>query len=126
MNARTGRRTLISNQGMSEDFYFSLTRDSTALLFTRYVLDPLVLTKALAEAYRLDLNTGKLLWKVPLGEHEALTRKGVAITGTENFGGASVTAGGLVFAAGTRDSKIRAFDAEKNFRFARLRRVILK
>ena len=29
---------------------------------------------------------------------------------TENFGGAMVTAGGLVFAAGTRDQKIRAFD----------------
>ena len=60
----------------------------------------------------LDLNTGKLLWKVPLGEHEALTKRGVPITGTENFGGASVTAGGVVFAAGTKDLKIRAFDVE--------------
>ena len=60
----------------------------------------------------LDLNSGKLLWKVPLGEHEALTKRGVPVTGTENFGGASVTAGGVVFAAGTRDEKIRAFDAE--------------
>ena len=60
----------------------------------------------------LDLNTGKLLWKVPLGEHEELTKRGVPITGTENFGGASATAGGLVFAAGTRDRRIRAFDAE--------------
>ena len=60
----------------------------------------------------IDLNTGKLVWKVPLGEHEALTKKGVPITGTENFGGAIVTAGGLVFAGGTRDHKIRAFDAE--------------
>ncbi|RYD69976.1 MAG: pyrroloquinoline quinone-dependent dehydrogenase, partial [Verrucomicrobiaceae bacterium] len=33
-------------------------------------------------------------------------------TGTENFGGATVTAGGLVFCSGTRDGKIRAFDAE--------------
>ncbi|MEM7234609.1 MAG: PQQ-binding-like beta-propeller repeat protein, partial [Planctomycetota bacterium] len=60
----------------------------------------------------LDLNTGKLLWKVPLGEHEELTKRGVPVTGTENFGGASVSAGGLVFAAGTKDQKIRAFDAE--------------
>ena len=60
----------------------------------------------------LDLNTGKLLWKVPLGEHEELTRQGVPKTGTENFGGAMVTAGGLVFCAGTKDGKLRAFDSE--------------
>lgn len=60
----------------------------------------------------LDLNTGKLLWKVPLGEHEELTRQGVPKTGTENFGGAIVTAGGIVFCAGTKDGKLRAFDTE--------------
>ena len=58
----------------------------------------------------LDLNTGKLLWKVPLGEHPELTALGVPKTGTENYGGAIVTAGGLVFCAGTRDRRIRAFD----------------
>jgi len=60
----------------------------------------------------IDLNTGKLLWKVPLGEYEQLTKEGVALTGTENYGGAIVTAGGLVFCAGTRDHKIRAFDKD--------------
>jgi quinoprotein glucose dehydrogenase len=60
----------------------------------------------------LDLNTGKLLWKVPLGEHPELTAQGVPKTGTENYGGAIVTAGGLVFCAGTRDQKIRAFDKD--------------
>jgi quinoprotein glucose dehydrogenase len=60
----------------------------------------------------LDLNTGKLLWKVPLGEHPELTRDGVPKTGTENYGGAIVTAGGLVFCAGTTDRKIRAFDKD--------------
>ena len=58
----------------------------------------------------IDLNTGKIAWKVPLGEYQELTRLGVPKTGTENFGGASVTAGGLVFCAGTRDLRIRAFD----------------
>jgi len=58
----------------------------------------------------IDLNTGKIAWRVPLGEHEALTKRGVVKTGTENFGGPLVTAGGLVFCAGTRDLKIRAFD----------------
>jgi quinoprotein glucose dehydrogenase len=49
---------------------------------------------------------------VPLGEHEELTRRGMPKTGTENFGGAAVTAGGLVFVSGTRDNKIRAFDSQ--------------
>jgi quinoprotein glucose dehydrogenase len=60
----------------------------------------------------IDLNTGQLVWKVPLGEYEELTRRGIPKTGTENFGGAMVTAGGLVFCAGTRDLMIRAFDKD--------------
>lgn len=60
----------------------------------------------------IDLNTGKLVWKVPLGEYPKLTAQGVPKTGTENYGGAIVTAGGLVFCAGTRDHKIRAFDKD--------------
>ncbi|WP_162053220.1 outer membrane protein assembly factor BamB family protein [Pontibacter pamirensis] len=58
----------------------------------------------------VDLNSGKLLWKVPLGEYEELTRKGIPPTGTENYGGPLVTKGGLVFIAATKDEKIRAFD----------------
>jgi quinoprotein glucose dehydrogenase len=60
----------------------------------------------------LDLNSGKLVWSVPLGEYPALTAEGVPKTGTENYGGAIVTAGGLLFCSGTRDSKIRAFDKQ--------------
>ena len=58
----------------------------------------------------VNLNTGKLLWKVPLGEYEELTKKGIPPTGTENYGGPLVTKGGLVFIAATKDEKIRAFD----------------
>jgi len=58
----------------------------------------------------VDLTTGKLLWKVPLGEYKELTKKGIPITGTENYGGLLVTKGGLVFIAATKDEKIRAFD----------------
>ena len=60
----------------------------------------------------VDLNTGKLLWQTPLGEYPELTRAGLPKTGTENYGGAIVTAGGLVFCSGTRDNKIRAFDKD--------------
>ena len=59
-----------------------------------------------------DLSTGKALWRVPLGELAELTQQGVPKTGSQNLGGASVTAGGLVFVAGTEDEKLRAFDAD--------------
>ncbi|MBA3698622.1 MAG: PQQ-binding-like beta-propeller repeat protein [Planctomycetes bacterium] len=59
----------------------------------------------------IDLNTGKKLWQVPLGEYPELTAKGIPKTGTENFGGATVTAGNVVFASGTKDGRIYAFDA---------------
>ncbi|MVM28561.1 PQQ-binding-like beta-propeller repeat protein [Spirosoma sp. HMF4905] len=58
----------------------------------------------------IDLNTGNYLWRVPLGEFPELTKKGVPITGTESYGGPLATAGGLVFIAGTKDERIRAFD----------------
>lgn len=59
----------------------------------------------------IDLNRGEIVWRVPLGEYPELTAKGVPVTGTENYGGPVVTAGGLVFIAATRDERIRAFDA---------------
>jgi quinoprotein glucose dehydrogenase len=58
----------------------------------------------------VDLTSGKLLWKVPLGEYDELTRRGIPPTGTENYGGPLVTKSGLVFIAATKDEKIRAFD----------------
>ena len=58
----------------------------------------------------IDLDDGAYHWRIPLGEHEALTKKGVPLTGTEQYGGPIVTAGGLVFIAATQDEKFRAFD----------------
>ncbi|MSU64074.1 MAG: c-type cytochrome [Pedosphaera sp.] len=58
----------------------------------------------------IDLNTGEYKWRVPLGEVPALTARGVPITGTENYGGPVVTAGGLIFIAATKDEMFRAFD----------------
>jgi quinoprotein glucose dehydrogenase len=60
----------------------------------------------------INLNTGKIEWKVPLGEYEELTARGIPVTGTKNYGGTIVTAGGLVFIGGTSDKKFRAFDKE--------------
>ena len=58
----------------------------------------------------IDLDRGEMRWSVPLGELPELTRRGVPPTGTENYGGPVVTAGGLVFIAATKDEKLRAFD----------------
>ncbi len=60
----------------------------------------------------IDLNSGEFAWQVPLGEHPELTARGVPRTGTETFGGSIVTAGGLVFIAGTKDERLHAFDKQ--------------
>jgi quinoprotein glucose dehydrogenase len=57
----------------------------------------------------IDLHSGQILWKVPLGEYPELAAKGIHNTGTMNFGGAVATAGGVVFIAAAADGKIRAF-----------------
>jgi quinoprotein glucose dehydrogenase len=60
----------------------------------------------------IDLNTGQYLWKVPLGNYPELAAKGMGDTGTENYGGPLVTAGGLVVIGATNfDHTLRAFDS---------------
>jgi len=59
----------------------------------------------------IDLNTGEYVWKINLGEYPELAAKDMKNTGTENYGGPIVTAGGLVFIGATSfDKKFRAFD----------------
>jgi quinoprotein glucose dehydrogenase len=58
----------------------------------------------------IDLDKGEIAWSVPLGELPELTRRGIPPTGTENYGGPVVTAGGLVFIGASKDEKFRAFD----------------
>jgi quinoprotein glucose dehydrogenase len=58
----------------------------------------------------INMKSGKRVWQVPLGEYEELTREGVPPTGTRNYGGPVVTAGGLLIIAATSDGKLRIFD----------------
>jgi quinate dehydrogenase (quinone) len=59
----------------------------------------------------IDLATGEIAWRVPLGVFDELAARGIPATGTPNLGGSIVTAGGLVFIAGSSDRRFRAFDA---------------
>lgn len=60
-----------------------------------------------------DLDKGVIRWQQPFGEYPELAAKGRRDTGSENYGGAVVTAGGLLFIAATNfDRKFRAFDKE--------------
>jgi len=57
----------------------------------------------------IDLGSGKYIWKQPLGNDTAF-KNATQPTGTENYGGSAVTAGGLLFIAATKDQKFRAFN----------------
>ena len=42
----------------------------------------------------IDLNTATFAWRIPLGEYPELVARGLTNTGSENYGGPIVTAGG--------------------------------
>jgi quinoprotein glucose dehydrogenase len=59
----------------------------------------------------IDLNRGEIKWQIPFGEYPELAAKGMKDTGSENYGGGVVTAGGLFFIGATNyDRKFRAYD----------------
>lgn len=59
----------------------------------------------------INLNSGAIAWQIPLGEYPELAAKGMANTGSENYGGPAVTADGLLFIGATiYDNKFRVFD----------------
>jgi quinoprotein glucose dehydrogenase len=59
----------------------------------------------------INLRTGEYAWRINLGEYPELAAQGLRNTGTENYGGPIVTAGGLLFIGATSfDRKFHAFD----------------
>lgn len=58
----------------------------------------------------IDLNTGDIVWQVPLGEDPKFKKMGIANSGMFNRGGGIATAGGLLFIGATGDNMFRAFD----------------
>ena len=61
----------------------------------------------------VDMVQGTIRWQVPLGSFQDFAAGHPAVpAGSLSLGGSIVTAGGLVFIAGTLDPYIRAFDVE--------------
>ncbi|MDY6948610.1 MAG: PQQ-binding-like beta-propeller repeat protein [Pseudomonadota bacterium] len=59
----------------------------------------------------IDISSGEYAWRIPFGEYPELVAQGLTDTGSENYGGAVVTAGGLLFiGASIFDRKFRAYD----------------
>ena len=63
------------------------------------------------ELAAINVNTGDVVWRVPLGAIDQLKAKGLDHTGTLNMGGSIATAGGLLFVGATNDHRFRAFDS---------------
>jgi quinoprotein glucose dehydrogenase len=61
------------------------------------------------ELAAVNVNTGEIAWKVPLGVTDSLP-EGKRNTGRPGNGGTIATAGGLVFVGATDDARFRAFD----------------
>jgi len=65
------------------------------------------------ELVAVDMQTGTIKWRVPLGSIEKMLPLRIEWNlGTPNIGGPIVTAGGLVFIGATMDGYLRAFDTE--------------
>jgi quinoprotein glucose dehydrogenase len=59
----------------------------------------------------VDLSSGRIRWRIPLGDFPQALERGLVGKGAINYGGPVVTAGGLVFIAATPDARFRAFDS---------------
>jgi quinoprotein glucose dehydrogenase len=61
--------------------------------------------------HAIDLNTGEYRWTKVFGDYPDLRAKGIEQTGSESYGGPVITKSGVLFIAGTRDAKFRAYNS---------------
>ena len=99
-----------------EDGEYGIQQGAPYVMFRRYLLSPSGLP-CVAPPWGMltavDLQSLSIRWQVPLGSlQELVGDRGTAPPGSISLGGPIVTAGGLIFQAGTLDRKLRAFDVE--------------
>jgi glucose dehydrogenase len=63
------------------------------------------------ELVAVNVNTGEIAWRVPLGTIPELEAKGIKNTGSVNLGGSIATASGLIFISAANDGLFRAFES---------------
>lgn len=63
------------------------------------------------ELVAVNVNTGEIAWKRPLGFYPELKARGLADTGAPNIGGPMVTQSGVLFVGASIDRYFRAFDS---------------
>ena len=64
------------------------------------------------ELVAVNVNTGDVAWRVPIGYLPALKDKGITNTGSLSLGGGIATASGLFFIGATVDGQFRAFETK--------------
>lgn len=100
----------------TEDGEYSPQTGAPYGLFRRFIQSPSDLpcvAPPWGSLVAVDMNEGKILWKVPLGSMQDFGHKQPPIPpGSLSLGGPIATAGGLVFIGGTFDPYFRAFDIE--------------
>ena len=102
-------KPFMDNSKEEDDPYFHLPYDATG--YNKFLTKegyPAVMPPW-GTLTAIDLNRGTIAWRDTLGDYPELKAKGIH-SGTENYGGPVVTAGGLLFIAATSDSKIRAYN----------------
>ena len=92
------------------DFEYTRMRGTPYVMRRRLILGPTGLPctpPPFGALVAVNLNTGGIAWRVPLG-----TMGETSNLGSPNLGGPIVTAGGLVFIGATLEHAFRAFDVE--------------
>jgi quinoprotein glucose dehydrogenase len=108
-NTAVQQRPFVDDNKTPEDPYFRLPYTSTG--YNKFVTKegyPAVMPPW-GTLTAIDLNKAAIVWRDTLGDYPELKARGIH-SGTENYGGPVVTAGGLLFIAATSDAKFRAFN----------------
>jgi quinoprotein glucose dehydrogenase len=105
----TGRDKAADPQVMKDPSWLKYRIDGTTLWRDPDGYPPI--TPPWGRLAAVDLTSGTIRWDIPFGEYPELAAQGLKETGSDNYGGPVVTAGGLLFIGATNfDRKFHAYD----------------